>query len=134
MLPAYFTLICLLALKVSALIQIPRSISTTLAKRALYATSKTSKDSVSPYEKSRTTLLDGSKVAVATYMFLLSQVRSASAKVFIDTDLYGDKELKIATINKLKQKLRDAINKDITIAPLLFQIAINDALGYETSF
>ena len=29
-------------------------------------------------------------------------VLSSSAKVFIDTDLYGDKELKIATINKLK--------------------------------
>ena len=51
-------------------------------------------------------------------------------QVFIDTDLYGDKELKIATINKLKQKLRDAINKDNSIAPCMLELAINDALGY----
>lgn len=51
-------------------------------------------------------------------------------KVFIDTDLYGDKELKIATINKLKQKLRDAINKDNSVAPCMLELAINDALGY----
>lgn len=51
-------------------------------------------------------------------------------QVFIDTDLYGDKELKIATINKLKQKLRDAINKDNTVAPYMLELAINDALGY----
>jgi len=58
---------------------------------------------------------------------------SASAKVYIDVDSYGDKELKIATVNKLKQKLRDAILKDISIAPELLQLAINDALGFDES-
>ena len=59
-------------------------------------------------------------------------VSSTSAKVFIDTDLYGDKELKIATVNKIKQKLRDAIIKDISLAPQFLEIAINDALGYNS--
>lgn len=38
--------------------------------------------------------------------------------------------MKIATINKLKQKLRDAINKDNSVAPCMLELAINDALGY----
>lgn len=61
----------------------------------------------------------------------VSSSSSVSAKVFIDVDSYGDKELKIATVNKLKQKLRDAILRDISIAPELYQLAINDALGFD---
>lgn len=47
--------------------------------------------------------------------------------------MYGDKELKIATTNKIKQKLRNAILADNSIAPLFLQLAINDALGYDAS-
>lgn len=86
-------------------------------------------DASSPRDLARSKLIDSSKIVAS---LLLLSAQTASAKVFIDTDLYGDKELKIATINKLKQKLRDSIIKDITIAPLLFQLAINDALGYES--
>ena len=74
---------------------------------------------------------------VASWLLLTTACTSksfspnAEAKVFIDTDLYGDKELKIATINKLKQKLRDAIIKDQTIATCMLELAINDALGYD---
>ena len=58
-------------------------------------------------------------------------VDTSFAKVYFDTDVYGDKELKIATVNKIKQKLRNAILQDITIAPDLLKLAITDALGYE---
>eukprot|EP01039_Chlorochromonas_danica_P008510 gene8510-9382_t len=54
----------------------------------------------------------------------------ASARTFFDTDVYGDKELKIATVNKLKQKLRNAILKDPSVAPGFLKLAILDALGY----
>jgi len=63
-------------------------------------------------------------------MFMLKTV-PASAKTFFDTDVYGDKELKIATVNKIKQKLRNAILTDPTVAPSLLELAINDALGYD---
>lgn len=56
---------------------------------------------------------------------------AANAKVYFDTDVYGDKELKIATVNKIKQKLRNAISQDIQLAPTLLQLSINDALGYD---
>jgi hypothetical protein len=59
--------------------------------------------------------------------------KAANAKVFFDTDVYGDKELKIATVNKMKQKLRNAILEDNTVAPDLLKLAINDALGFVTT-
>ena len=86
-------------------------------------------DARSPVEEARSKLICSSKIIAS--LLLLSTAQPAAAKVFIDTDLYGDKELKIATINKLKQKLRDAILNDVTLAPLLLQLAINDALGYD---
>ena len=52
------------------------------------------------------------------------------AKVYFDLDTYGDKELKIATVNRIKQKLRNAILQDNAVAPNLFKLAVNDALGY----
>jgi hypothetical protein len=55
----------------------------------------------------------------------------AFSKTYFDTDVYGDKELKIATVNKLKQKLRNAILNDITLAPGMIKLAINDALDYD---
>jgi hypothetical protein len=48
----------------------------------------------------------------------------------LDPDRYGDKELKIATVNKLRQNVRDAILKDPTLAPLFVKVAIQDALTY----
>ena len=61
---------------------------------------------------------------------LITPSRS-SAKVYFDLDTYGDKELKIATVNKIKQKLRNLILQNIELAPVLFQLAISDALGYD---
>jgi len=57
----------------------------------------------------------------------------ARAKVYVDTDVYGDKELKIATVNKLKQKLRNAVVEDPSVATMFLKLALNDALGYDFS-
>lgn len=58
------------------------------------------------------------------------RIPKVEATTYFDTDVYGDKELKIATVNKLKQKLRNAILADPTLAMGFLQLAINDALGY----
>eukprot|EP01038_Epipyxis_sp_PR26KG_P010643 gene10643-14295_t len=58
---------------------------------------------------------------------------AALASTYFDTDVYGDKELKIATVNKLKQKLRNAILNDITLASDFLKLSINDALGYDVA-
>ena len=63
----------------------------------------------------------------------LINIKNVNAKVYFDTDVYGDKELKIATVNKIKQKLRNAILQDISVAPDLLKLAINDALGFDAS-
>ncbi|KAJ1435654.1 heme peroxidase [Ochromonadaceae sp. CCMP2298] len=63
--------------------------------------------------------------------FLATAAAKVSAKTFFDTDVYGDKELKIATVNKIKQKLRNAILLDPAVAPNLLKLAINDALGFD---
>lgn len=57
----------------------------------------------------------------------------ASAAVYVDPDRYGDKELKSATVNRLRQTIRDVLLKDATLAPCLLKIAIYDALRYNAS-
>lgn len=57
----------------------------------------------------------------------------ALAKVYFDTEVYGDKELKIATVNKIKQRLRNEILQDYTLAPDMLKLALNDALGYDAA-
>lgn len=52
------------------------------------------------------------------------------AVVYVDPDVYGDKELKVATVNKLRQNIRDAINQDPQLAPLFLKVALQDALTY----
>ena len=71
--------------------------------------------------------------SLTTGLITDSTLSRANAKVYFDTDVYGDKELKIATVNKIKQKLRNAILQDISVAPDLLKLAINDALGYDYS-
>ena len=56
----------------------------------------------------------------------LPSISPAAASVAFDPDRYGDKELKIATVNKLKQKLRNAIAGDLTLAVPFVRLAIND--------
>ena len=60
----------------------------------------------------------------------MANINSASASVFTDPDRYGDKELKIATVNKIRQNVRNAINNDPDLAALFVKIAIQDALTY----
>jgi len=64
-------------------------------------------------------------------LFMAASSKSVSAKTIFDTDVYGDKELKIATVNKIKQKIRNAILQTPEIAPHLLELAISDALGYD---
>lgn len=57
--------------------------------------------------------------------------KSSRGSVFMDTDAYGDKELKQAAINNLKQKLRNSINHSPEVAKSYFELAVCDALGYD---
>lgn len=73
------------------------------------------------------------QAAVLTAAVALPSSQAAQARVYFDTDVYGDKELKIATVNKIKQKLRNAILEDAELAPQLLQLSLSDALGFQSS-
>ncbi|GMI02984.1 hypothetical protein TrVE_jg9719 [Triparma verrucosa] len=54
----------------------------------------------------------------------------AEAIVYYDPMLYGDAELKVAVINRVRQKVRDAITKDPALGVELFSLGIADSLKY----
>ena len=66
---------------------------------------------------------------MAATCFLTS--RPSNAIVYTDPDRYGDKELKIAFVNRLRQNLRDVIVEDPTLAPQFLELVIQDALTYD---
>lgn len=57
---------------------------------------------------------------------------TTSASVFFDPDRYGDKELKIAFVNKIRQNVRDAIVAQPALASQFLQIVIQDGLTYNS--
>lgn len=71
--------------------------------------------------------------AAATTLGTVLPLPAAQASVYVDPDRYGDKELKIATVNKIRQNVRNAINASPALAPLLVKLAIQDALTYDAA-
>ena len=69
-------------------------------------------------------------VGAATFA---TRTKSVSGEVFMENDAYGDKELKQAAINNLKQRLRNKINESPELAKGFFELAITDGLGYQSS-
>jgi len=55
---------------------------------------------------------------------------AAGAAVFFDTERYGDKELKVSLLNKIKQQLRALYEKKPNLLVPMFRIAMIDALTY----
>eukprot|EP00607_Mallomonas_marina_P001632 CAMPEP_0182432028 /NCGR_PEP_ID=MMETSP1167-20130531/53435_1 /TAXON_ID=2988 /ORGANISM="Mallomonas Sp, Strain CCMP3275" /LENGTH=323 /DNA_ID=CAMNT_0024619057 /DNA_START=110 /DNA_END=1081 /DNA_ORIENTATION=+ len=80
-------------------------------------------------DKSR--FISGAKVISLLGVFFTVGSIPTAATTYFDTDIYGDKELKIATVNKIKQKLRNAILQDPAVAPSLLKLSISDGLGYD---
>lgn len=81
----------------------------------------------------RLQFLQNAKNVLITTSTIIAAASGVNAKVAIDTATYGDRELTIATINKCKQKLRNAILSDADIAVQFLKISLNDALGYDSS-
>ncbi|KAJ8901510.1 hypothetical protein NDN08_007354 [Rhodosorus marinus] len=58
---------------------------------------------------------------------------AAFAKVNVDIDRYGDKEMKVSTINRLKQNLRTALGDNPLLLPAFIMLPVLDALSYDKS-
>jgi hypothetical protein len=62
---------------------------------------------------------------------LLASSCPSHATVAFDMTRYGDRELQIATINRLKQRVRDSCRASPELVPSFFELAIADALDYD---
>ena len=55
----------------------------------------------------------------------------SDATVFFDIEKYGDKELKVAFINKVKQQFRALYEKKPELLPLMVRVAMTDCLTFD---
>lgn len=74
----------------------------------------------------------GKAVAAGTVSlgFLGGQVAPASAEVFFDPAMYGDQELRVGTVDSVRERTRRAILQDPRLAPSFYQLALLDGLSY----
>lgn len=56
---------------------------------------------------------------------------AAGASVFFDTERYGDKELKVSLLNKIKQQFRALYEKKPDLLVPMYTVAMTDALTYD---
>jgi L-ascorbate peroxidase len=61
---------------------------------------------------------------------VLSDLRRAEASVSFDIDRFGDKELKVAAINSVKQSCRNVLAERPDLLPSFFVLCLHDALTY----
>mmetsp|Transcript_7022 Transcript_7022/g.14954 ORF Transcript_7022/g.14954 Transcript_7022/m.14954 type:complete len:379 (+) Transcript_7022:44-1180(+) len=59
--------------------------------------------------------------------------RNALAEVFFDIDRYGDKEMKVSAINKVKQNLRNMLAENPELLASVMAIGVHDGLGFSTA-
>lgn len=81
--------------------------------------------SCSPQLTRRSALVGGAAVAAAAAIS-----GSALAEVNFDIDRYGDKELKVSTINSTKQNCRNILQTRPELLPAFFMLGVHDALSY----
>lgn len=73
----------------------------------------------------RSALVAGAAAAAAAAMS-----GRAIAEVNFDIDRYGDKELKVSTINSTKQNCRNILQSRPELLPAFFMLGVHDALSY----
>ncbi|KAA8496679.1 L-ascorbate peroxidase 2, cytosolic [Porphyridium purpureum] len=56
--------------------------------------------------------------------------RAAQAAVFVDTEKYGDKEMKVSEINRIKQGFRNLLSEGPELLASVMALAIHDSLTY----
>lgn len=83
-------------------------------------------------EQSRRTWLSSQALGIAS-LLTASLSSAAQALVYVDPDRYGDKELQVGIVNKVRQAVRNVVLQDPKLAPLFLEIAIQDALSYSTA-
>jgi hypothetical protein len=70
-------------------------------------------------------------VAGAAAAGLFGNEQPAVAQVFFDPAMYGDQELRVGTVDSLRESVRRAILKNPKLAPSFYQLALMDGLSYD---
>ncbi len=70
---------------------------------------------------------------VASIGILVGQISSANAEVFFDPAMYGDQELRVGTVDSVRERTRRAILQDPRLAPSFYQLALLDGLSYNAA-
>jgi Peroxidase len=55
---------------------------------------------------------------------------TASASIFLDPAMYGDQELRVAAVDSLRERVRQAILRKPALAPSFYQLALLDGLSF----
>jgi len=58
---------------------------------------------------------------------------SANAEVFFDPAMYGDQELRVGTVDSLRERVRRAILQKPSLAPSFYQLSLLDGLSFDAS-
>lgn len=69
--------------------------------------------------------------AAAAALLAAGPTNPVLAAVSQDAERYGDKELLVAALNKIKQAVRNACAADASLLPSLMKLAISDGLSYD---
>lgn len=69
-------------------------------------------------------------VAIGGSSLLFTDPSPASA-VYLDPAMYGDQELRVAAVDSLRERVRQAILKNPALAPSFYQLALLDGLSYD---
>jgi hypothetical protein len=70
---------------------------------------------------------------VASFGLLSGGVAPANAEVFMDPAMYGDQELRVGTVDSVRERTRRAILQDPRLAPSFYQLALLDGLSYNAA-
>ena len=75
----------------------------------------------------------GQAIVGAATFGLLSGAAPANAEVFLDPAMYGDQEMRVGTVDTVRERTRRAILQDPSLAPAFYTLALLDGLSYDPS-
>ena len=69
----------------------------------------------------------------ASFGLMGGQISPANAEVYLDPAMYGDQELRVGTVDSVRERTRRAILQDPKLAPSFYQLALLDGLSYNAA-
>lgn len=73
----------------------------------------------------------GESIVGAVSIGLLTGSSPANAEVFFDPAMYGDQELRVGTVDSVRERTRRAILQNPKLAPSFYQLALLDGLSFD---